>query len=136
MNKKLFIALFCAVAVCVFAAVGFTMSASRTTELAPTALPTEIPELRVLEPEKSETQQEIDRLMREIETYTAPPAYYFTPDPATVAHEYVLNTNTKTFHLPSCRFVSSIDSENRETVWRTRGELLDAGFDPCGVCHP
>ena len=136
MKKGFFIAIFCAVAVIVIAVVGFTVSASRETALAPTARPTATPELRAVAPEKTDAEDEIDRLLREIEDFTAPPAQWFTPDPATVAHEYVLNTNTKIFHSPKCRYVAYIDAGNAETVWQSRDELIAAGYDPCGVCNP
>ncbi len=49
---------------------------------------------------------------------------------------YVLNTNTKKFHLPGCRYTSTIKANNREDFTGTRDELLNRGFEPCKVCNP
>ena len=51
-------------------------------------------------------------------------------------HDYVLNTNTKKFHLPTCASVSSMKEHNRKDVTATREELIAQGYDPCGSCHP
>lgn len=49
---------------------------------------------------------------------------------------YVLNTNTKRFHLPECSAVSSIKGKNRVDLDATRAELIDSGYTPCGICNP
>lgn len=50
--------------------------------------------------------------------------------------EYVLNTNTKKFHSPGCRYVKTIKPENSQTVNATRDELTRQGYDACKVCMP
>lgn len=50
--------------------------------------------------------------------------------------EYVLNTNTKVFHLPECSYVGSISDENKEVYTGTRGSVIDMGYDSCGHCNP
>lgn len=52
------------------------------------------------------------------------------------SQNYVLNTNTKKFHIPECRSVSAMQPENREAYTGTRDELIGRGYDPCGSCHP
>lgn len=49
---------------------------------------------------------------------------------------YVLNTNTKKFHIPSCSSVDSMSSKNRQDYTGTRDEVIAMGYDPCGRCHP
>ena len=49
---------------------------------------------------------------------------------------YILNTNSKKFHLPDCPGVTAISKENREEVVCTREELIEQGYDPCGNCKP
>ena len=49
---------------------------------------------------------------------------------------YVLNTNTKKFHLPDCKSVSSIKSKNRKDTAMSYDEVIDAGYVPCQNCHP
>ena len=59
--------------------------------------------------------------------------------PADVSSEaaaYVLNSNTKKFHLPDCSSVSQIQDANREEFTGTREELINQGFSPCGQCRP
>lgn len=50
--------------------------------------------------------------------------------------EYVLNTNTKKFHSPGCRYVKTIKPENSQTVNAARDELIGQGYDACKVCMP
>lgn len=50
--------------------------------------------------------------------------------------EYVLNTSSKKFHLPTCGGVKDIKEKNRTAVFETRSELLSRGYSPCGNCKP
>ena len=49
---------------------------------------------------------------------------------------YVLNTNTKKFHLPTCSSASSMSSANRAEQTTTRQNLIDNGYSPCSLCKP
>ena len=49
---------------------------------------------------------------------------------------YVLNTNTKKFHYPSCGSAKKISEKNRKDFYGTREELLAMGYSPCGNCDP
>ena len=49
---------------------------------------------------------------------------------------YVLNTNSKKFHSPSCSSVDKIKPENKDTFSGTRDSLIDDGYSPCGICKP
>mgnify|MGYP000727816805 CR=1 FL=1 len=57
-----------------------------------------------------------------------------SPTPAGTA--YVLNTNTKKFHLPTCASVEDMKPENRTPYTGSREALLDEGYSPCGQCKP
>ena len=57
-----------------------------------------------------------------------------SPTPAGTA--YVLNTNTKKFHLPTCASVEDMKPENRTDYTGSREALLDEGYSPCGQCKP
>lgn len=59
-----------------------------------------------------------------------------TTAPAPVTSSYVLNTNTKKFHIPTCSSVGRMSSKNRQDVTMTRDEIIAMGYDPCGNCHP
>lgn len=50
--------------------------------------------------------------------------------------DYILNRNTKKFHLPSCSSVKKISESNKAAFFGTREELIEAGYEPCGNCKP
>ena len=47
--------------------------------------------------------------------------------------EYIGNKNSKKFHLPTCK---NLPAEKNRVFFDSRQEAVDAGFDPCGNCHP
>ena len=49
---------------------------------------------------------------------------------------YVLNTNSRRFHLPSCPSVADIRQDNCQDYEGSRELLLAQGYQPCGNCHP
>ena len=49
---------------------------------------------------------------------------------------YVLNINTRKYHLPSCSGVGEMKGENREDYTGAKSELEAAGYEPCGRCQP
>ncbi len=51
-------------------------------------------------------------------------------------HSYVLNTNTKKFHLPGCRSVKKMKEANRQDVEETRSDVISQGYEPCQICNP
>ena len=48
---------------------------------------------------------------------------------------YILNTNTKKFHLPDCPSVEDVQASNRDTA-PSRQAAVDRGYQPCGRCKP
>lgn len=58
-----------------------------------------------------------------------------TPYVQSVQCDYILNTNTKKAHKPSCRYVDKIDDENRKDYYGTDKELQDKGYTPCKHCQ-
>lgn len=52
------------------------------------------------------------------------------------SQEYILNTNTKKYHLPDCASALDIKPENRIDSNQSREELEDLGYEPCGRCKP
>ena len=52
------------------------------------------------------------------------------------AQKYVLNTNTKKFHYPTCRSVSQMAEKNKKAVTASRDEIIADGYSPCGNCKP
>ena len=52
------------------------------------------------------------------------------------AQKYVLNTNTKKFHYPTCSSVSQMSEKNKKAVTASRDEIIADGYSPCGNCKP
>lgn len=50
--------------------------------------------------------------------------------------DYIVNTNTRKFHYPSCGSVKKMKESNKMYYTGTRDELISKGYDPCGNCHP
>ncbi|MGN0347346.1 MAG: DNA/RNA non-specific endonuclease [Lachnospiraceae bacterium] len=59
-----------------------------------------------------------------------------TTDAGNTTITYVLNTNTGKFHYPTCSSVDDMSPRNRQDVDWTRDECINAGYEPCGRCHP
>ena len=54
----------------------------------------------------------------------------------TAEYDYVLNTNTKKFHKPSCSSATEMKAENRQDYHGTRQGVIDMQYEPCGKCKP
>ena len=50
--------------------------------------------------------------------------------------KYVLNTNTKKFHYPSCGSAGRIAAKNYAESNESRDSLIAQGYSPCGNCDP
>ena len=61
---------------------------------------------------------------------------YNNPEQQKTEATYVLNTNSKKFHKPSCRHVKKISPEHYSTSSDSRDTLISQGYDPCGTCNP
>lgn len=55
-------------------------------------------------------------------------------DMLTGVQTYILNTNTKKYHLPDCNSVNSIKKKNKEERKGTEEELEKEGYSPCQNC--
>ena len=47
---------------------------------------------------------------------------------------YILNTNTKKFHLPDCSWVRLMSEKNKSERFETKEELTKKGYSPCYHC--
>ena len=54
----------------------------------------------------------------------------------TAQKTYILNTNTKKFHLPTCSSVKQMAEKNKKTYTGTRTEVISMGYSPCQRCYP
>ncbi|MBQ7353363.1 MAG: hypothetical protein IJW54_05090 [Clostridia bacterium] len=46
--------------------------------------------------------------------------------------EFIVNTSTKKYHLPSCRYASDPNLEK----WNDESFLIDRGYSSCKACMP
>lgn len=49
---------------------------------------------------------------------------------------YVLNTNTKKFHYPTCSSVDDMKEKNKQIYTGSREEVINMGYVPCKWCNP
>ncbi len=59
-----------------------------------------------------------------------------TSAPVSTGTEYILNTNTKKFHYPSCSSVKQMKASNKKEYTGSRDDLIAQGYDPCKKCNP
>ncbi len=59
-----------------------------------------------------------------------------TSAPVSTGTEYILNTNTKKFHYPSCSSVKQMKATNKKEYTGSRDDLIAQGYDPCKKCNP
>ena len=55
---------------------------------------------------------------------------------STGGSSYILNTNTKKFHYPSCSSVRAMSEKNKWAVSYSRDKIIGMGYDPCKRCNP
>lgn len=53
-----------------------------------------------------------------------------------VGQTYILNTNTKKFHYPSCGSVTQMKDANKQTFTGSRDDVIARGYVPCKKCNP
>ncbi len=71
-----------------------------------------------------------------IEPYPTQSTHAVLTSTTTSLTNYILNTNTKKFHLSSCSGTAKIKPENKELFVGNRDELLTKQYIPCGICKP
>ena len=49
---------------------------------------------------------------------------------------YILNTNTKKFHYPTCSSATSMTTANKKEFTGARDSLIAQGYSACGQCKP
>lgn len=52
------------------------------------------------------------------------------------AGDYIINTNTGKFHVPTCSSVSRMNDSNKKEVQESRDQLIAEGYSPCKNCNP
>lgn len=72
-------------------------------------------------------------------TVTAAPRQtetYNTPNTEKQGTTYILNTNTKKFHYPSCSGVEQMKEKNKKEFCGDREDVISQGYSPCKRCNP
>jgi DNA-entry nuclease len=54
----------------------------------------------------------------------------------TSGFKYVINKSSKKFHYPECEGAERTSEKNREYSSKSRNELINEGYEPCGSCKP
>ena len=49
---------------------------------------------------------------------------------------YILNTNSKKIHYPSCSSVDRMSESNKRATSETMEQLISQGYEPCKKCNP
>ncbi len=58
------------------------------------------------------------------------------PEDSAATGVYILNKNSKKFHLPNRSCSDSIKEENREEYNGSADSLIEIGYSACGICKP
>ena len=56
--------------------------------------------------------------------------------PTTTSTGYVLNTNSRKFHRPSCGTVKNMSESNKVYTYQSREEIIQMGYSACKDCKP
>ena len=69
---------------------------------------------------------------------TSPPSNGggYSPPERSYSNSYILNTNTKKFHYPSCSSVSRMNESNKQDYYGSRDDIIAMGYSPCQKCCP
>ena len=51
-------------------------------------------------------------------------------------YNYIVNKKTGVFHYPNCRGVGQMNESNKIYSSKSRDELREKGYKPCGICNP
>ena len=52
------------------------------------------------------------------------------------SNRYILNTNTKKFHYPTCSSIPDMKNKNKQEYLGTRNDVIAMGYEPCKRCNP
>lgn len=61
---------------------------------------------------------------------------YVTERASAKVRSYIINTNSKKFHLSTCKDGNRTSAKNRRDVKTTRTSLIAMGYEPCKNCKP
>lgn len=79
-------------------------------------------------------QTEREASSRELFPHRRNTSFSALQEGAEASRIYVLNLNSKVFHLPSCPSAGQMKAENRQLSTQPAAALLAGGYRPCGSC--
>ena len=82
------------------------------------------------------SQDEVATYHEDTHTESIEDEHNHTSQQSTIATTYVLNTNTKKFHLSDCASVSRMSEKNKLIYEGNRQDVINQGYDPCKKCNP
>ena len=101
---------------------------------------TEIPAKPITLPATTDAATEITQFQTDFSkekiTEISIPSSETAEDTTPCEFDYILNKNTKKFHLPTCASAKKIKDTNREEYKGTKDDLISEGYSPCGNCKP
>ena len=53
-----------------------------------------------------------------------------------MAAKYILNTNSKKIHRPTCSSAKKMKESNKQEYTGSKNDLLAQGYTTCGICNP
>lgn len=56
--------------------------------------------------------------------------------PTSSGSTFILNTNSKKFHTPSCSSIKRMKDSNKKEFSGSRDEVIAQGYEPCKKCNP
>lgn len=85
-------------------------------------------------------QAKNDALMQEVKALQEPAAIQTEAETAgnsavSASEAYIINVDSRKFHLPTCSSAAQIKPENRASA-ATREDAVAQGCEPCGRCKP
>lgn len=70
------------------------------------------------------------------ENVSEPPAPEPEQQPIVKESTYILNTNTKKFHAPTCKDIGKMKDTNKQEYTGSRDDIVNQGYKPCKHCNP
>ena len=91
-------------------------------------------EQQIDEPAKEEPQEVVEEKEEEkVETKVEENKVVEDPQPE---YHWILNTNTKKVHKPTCNSVKQMKEKNKKESNLSPEELKEQGYEPCKNCNP
>ncbi len=59
-----------------------------------------------------------------------------TKNTDTATYHYVLNKNSKIFHISTCASVNRMSEKNKQDYYGNRDQIISQGYTPCHNCNP